>query len=124
MSLLIDVSYRHHLWYTYIVFFLLMITLNNLLSAVWGRAITVSVQSTFDYSQFEEVPIFADLTEEDTSTYFPVEWFEGTVSKTCLLFQVVLTRMMISYLWVRGSPSTIPYDLSCLLRGHVLMHIV
>ena len=61
------------------MFFLIVIIVTNLLSSLWGRTIDVTVQSTFDGNAFDEVAIYGDLSAEDTSTYTPIELFEGNV---------------------------------------------
>lgn len=60
---------RHHLWYTYLVFFFIVIIVVDLLSFLMGRIVNITTQTTFDRAVYDEVTVFGDVTEMDVARY-------------------------------------------------------
>ena len=57
-----------------------MVGIAGVLSFALGRVVDIKAQDTFDFTSFEEVPVFGDLTEADVSVHVPIEFWEERVS--------------------------------------------
>ena len=66
-------SSSRHMWYTYLVFFSLLVGTAGTLSFVLGRFVNIVAETSFDHRSFEEVPVYGDLTEGDTKPYTDIE---------------------------------------------------
>ena len=65
------------MWYTYILFFALVVGIEASLSFILGRIVDIAAKETFDYTAYSEVPVFGDLTTEDMRDYHSFEKFKS-----------------------------------------------
>lgn len=52
------------------IFFLLLVIVSGALSFIFGRIVNIDVHPSFDMSQYTEVPVFGDLTDQDQEIYY------------------------------------------------------
>lgn len=64
--------FSRHMWYIYIAFFTFSVGTAGILSFTLGRIVDITVRLSVDYTSFEEVPIFGDLSEADMADLTPV----------------------------------------------------
>ena len=67
------VSESRHIWHIYILFFTFLVGCEGMLSFTLGRIVDITVQTTFNYRTFTEVPIYGDLAPHDMWDYPTVE---------------------------------------------------
>ena len=82
---------RHHLWYTYLVFFFVVVAVVNLLDFLMGRIVDITAQTSFDFGAYDEVPVFGDLSAEDEASYIPFDLYDN---KVVVFFFVVFLRLL------------------------------
>jgi hypothetical protein len=65
-----DIFCSHRIWTFYILFFLILVFTAAALSFIFGRLVDIVVQPSFDMTQYTEVPVFGDLTDDDQIIYY------------------------------------------------------